>query len=196
MGTLSESNLSSLVTGLVQKFNIGQFVETGTYVGGGAAWAAKVFPSVITIEINDTYRQLAIKNCGHVPSITFLLGDSVEVLPQVVADIKGPTFFWIDAHAGGGNFGAEEYCPLLAELEIIASSPYQHYIFIDDARAFLAPPPPPFKPDQWPELFDVLTMARKRHPYYCAVIQDIVMCVPRMAQPDIVSYCNRVRPKI
>lgn len=196
MGSLSETNLASLVTGLAQKFSIGQFVETGTYVGSGAAWAATVFPSVVTIEINDTFRQLAIRSYGHLPSITFLLGDSVEVLPQVVADLKGSTFFWIDAHAGGGNFGTEDYCPLLAELEIIASSPFQHYIFIDDARAFVAPPPPPFKPDRWPPLFDVLSMARKRHPYYCVIMQDIVMCVPQLAKPDIISYCTGVRPKI
>jgi hypothetical protein len=196
MGSLSEAPLAALVAGLAQKFGIGQFVETGTYVGGGAAWAATIFPSVVTIEINDTFRRQAMQTCSHLSSIAFLLGDSIDVLPQVVSDLKGPAFFWIDAHAGGGYFGAEDCCPLLAELEIIASSPHQHYIFIDDARAFLAPPPPPFNPDRWPPLSDVLSMARKRHPYYCVVIWDIVMCVPQEARPDLISFCNLVRPTI
>jgi hypothetical protein len=34
MGALSEANLASLA----QKFSIGEFVETGTFVGYGAAW--------------------------------------------------------------------------------------------------------------------------------------------------------------
>jgi hypothetical protein len=196
MGSLTEPALANLVRGLAQKFNLAQFVETGTWNGDSAAWAAKVFPSVVTIEINDEPRQRAMRKYGHLSSINFLLGDSSSILPELVAGFKGPAFFWIDAHAGGGFFGYEDYCPLLKELEIIASSPYSHYIFIDDARAFLAPPPPPFNPERWPALFDVLNAARKRHPYYCVVIQDVVMCVPPEARPDIISFCNNVRPKI
>jgi hypothetical protein len=196
MSYLSEPALANLVSCLAQKFAIRQFIETGTSGGDGAAWAAKVFPSVTTVEINGEFRQAAMRKYGHLSSITFLLGDSIKVLPQVVPGLKGPAFFWIDAHCGGGNFGPEDYCPLLKELEIIATSPHPHFIFIDDARAFVAPPPPPFNADCWPQLADVLAAARAKHPYYCVVIHDIVMCVPLEARPEIISFCNNVRPSI
>ena len=196
MGSLAETALSGLVTHFARKFSLKEFVETGTFMGNGAAWASQVFPSVTTIEINDAFRQQAIERYGRLSSIKFLLGDSVQVLPEVVAGLKGPSFFWLDAHAGGGHFAAKDYCPVLKELEIIAASPHAHFIFIDDARAFTAPPPPPFEVDEWPPLYDVLAMARKRHPYYCVVIHDAVMCVPLEARPDIISFCNQLRPRI
>jgi hypothetical protein len=52
MGSISAAPLASLVTGLAHNYGIECFVETGTFRGDGARFAATIFPRVVTIEIN------------------------------------------------------------------------------------------------------------------------------------------------
>jgi hypothetical protein len=195
MGAISVEPLASLVSGLARKYGIACFVETGTYFGDGAIYAASVFPRVVTIEIKREYQQQAIaRSQGR--NIEFFLGDSASLLPGVVSSLEGTAFFWLDGHAGAGFFADEDNCPLLAELEAIAASPHPHVIVIDDARAFLAPPPPPFNFECWPTLSEVLNKACSRFPYYCVVMCDAIICVPDLMRTDIVDFCNSVRPTI
>jgi hypothetical protein len=195
MGGISVDPLASLVALLARKYGIGCFVETGTYLGDGAIHAATIFPRVVTIEIKREYQQQAIAR-WHGHNIEFLLGDSASLLPGVVSALEGTTFFWLDGHAGAGFFADEDNCPLLGELEAIGASPHPHVIVIDDARAFLAPPPPPFKFERWPTLREVLNTACSRFPYYCVVMCDAIICVPDQMRMDIVDFCNSVRPRI
>ena len=196
MGSLSTEPWASLVKGLVQKYGIGCFVETGTYLGDGSGFAASVFPRVVTIEIKREYQQQAIAKLAGLNNIEFLLGDSSSILPGVVSSLQGTTFFWLDGHAGAGFFADEDNCPVLAELEAIGTSPYPHVILIDDARAFLAPPPPPFKFECWPTIREVLDKACSRFPYYSIVLGDIIICVPEAMRMDLIHFCNAARPKI
>ena len=196
MGSLSMEPWASLVKGLAQKYAIGCFVETGTYLGDGTRFAASVFPRVVTIEIKREYQQQAIANLQGLSHIEFLLGDSSSALPGVVSSLQGTAFFWLDGHAGAGFFADEDNCPLLAELEAINASPHPHVILIDDARAFLAPPPPPFKFECWPNIREVLDKACSRFPYYCIVLGDIVICVPEAMRMDLIWFCGQARPKI
>jgi len=195
MGTLSAEPMASLMTGLGRKYNIGCFVETGTYFGDSARFAATVFPRVVTIEIKAEFQQQAMARSQGL-KIEFLLGDSASLLPGVVSSLQGTTFFWLDGHAGAGFFADDDNCPLLAELEAIAASPHPHVIVIDDARAFLAPPPAPFNFEVWPALRDVLNKACSRFPYYCVVISDAIICVPEAMRLDLANYCRAIRPKI
>ena len=195
MGTIWVDPFASLVRRLAQKHAIKCFVETGTYMGDGARFAATVFPRVVTIEISSEFQQQAIaRSRGR--NIEFLLGDSASILPGVVSTLEGTTFFWLDGHAGAGFYGGEDNCPLAAELDAISASPHPHVIFIDDARAFVAPPPPPFNFERWPPLREVLDRACARFPYYCVVISDSIMCVPDAMRMDIVEFCNSIRPQI
>jgi hypothetical protein len=196
MGSLSAEPWASLVKGLAQKYAIQCFVETGTYLGDGTRFAAGVFPRVVTIEIKSEFQQQAIAGLQAFKNIEFLLGDSASLLPGVVSGLQGTAFFWLDGHAGAGFFAAEDNCPLLAELEAIGASPHPHVILIDDARAFLAPPPPPFKFEYWPTIREVLNKACARFPYYCIVLGDIVICVPEAMRMDLINFCNAVRPRI
>jgi hypothetical protein len=164
LGNLYQPPLAGLVHALQAKYSLQDFVETGTFQGGGMAFAAAIFPSVTTIEVKPEYHAATsarLKDTG----ARFILGDSRVELPKVVAELKGPAMFWLDGHAGGGHFGPADDCPLLEELAAIAASPHEHFVLIDDARAFLAPPPPPFDPDKWPDLAEVLTVIRRRTPY-------------------------------
>lgn len=195
MGSISAEPLGSFVTQLARKHGIGCFVETGTYLGASARFAASVFSRVVTIEIKRDYHEQAMAQSQET-NIEFLLGDSALLLPDIVAGLTGTAFFWLDGHAGAGFFAEEDNCPLLAELKAIAASPHPHVIIVDDARAFLAPPPPPFKFEAWPALRDVLDTACARFPYYCVVICDSIICVPKAMRMDVVAFCNAVRPTI
>jgi hypothetical protein len=195
LGALSRWPLGSFVTRFAARFDIGDFVETGTYNGAGCTFAAEIFRSVTTIEINQSYYESARLSCSS-EKIRFLLGDSATVLPDVVSELKRPAMFWLDGHSGGGHFGPDDYCPLLAELDAIATSPFPHFILIDDARAFVAPPPPPFQPEQWPSIAEVLEAARRSFPYYCVIIADVIICVPPAATAELVEFCQEVRPQI
>jgi hypothetical protein len=196
MGAIWVDPFASLVRRLAQKHGIKCFIETGTYMGDSARFAATVFPRVVTIEISSEFQQQAIaRSRGR--NIEFLLGDSASILPSVVSSLEGTALFWLDGHAGAGFYGeGDDNCPLAAELDAISASPHPHAIFIDDARAFLAPPPPPFQFERWPTLREVLNKACCRFPYYCVVISDSIMCVPNEMRMDIVQFCNTIRPEI
>lgn len=135
MGTISTGPLASLTTKLARKYGIDSFVETGTFHGDAARFAAKLFPRVVTIEIKREYQEQAILQSPGT-NIEFLLGDSASLLPDVVASLTGPALFWLDGHAGAGFYADEDNCPLLSELRAIGTSPHPHVILIDDAREF------------------------------------------------------------
>jgi hypothetical protein len=195
VGTISTGPLASLTTKLARKYGIDCFVETGTFHGDAARFAAKLFPRVVTIEIKREYQEQAILQSPGT-NIEFLLGDSASLLPDVVAGLTGTALFWLDGHAGAGFYADEDNCPLLSELRAIGTSPHPHVILVDDARAFLAPCPPPFKFEAWPTLREVLDAACGRFPYYCVVICDCIICVPEAMRMDVVEFCNEVRPSI
>ena len=73
--------------------------------------------------------------------------------------------------------------------------PFEHFILIDDARAFLAPPPPPFDADEWLDLGEVLATVRAA-PLHCVAIMDLLICAPPEAKGYVRAFCNRVRPTI
>jgi hypothetical protein len=195
LGTISTGPLASLTTKLARKYGIDCFVETGTFHGDAARFAATLFPRVVTIEIKREYQEQAILQSPGT-NIEFLLGDSASVLPDVVASLTGTALFWLDGHAGAGFYADEDNCPLLSELRAIGASPHPHVILVDDARAFLAPCPPPFKFEAWPTLREVLDTACCRFPYYCVVICDCIICVPETMRMDVVGFCNEVRLSI
>ena len=195
MGTLQNQPLASFVRFLRDHHGVKTFVETGTYLGAGTAFGVEVFPEVFSIEVSAEFHGKA-KAALEGTHAQLLLGDSRVELPKIVAGLTGPAFFWLDGHAGGGHFGPDDDCPLIEELAAIAASPHEHFIMVDDARAFLAPPPPPFDPDKWPDLAQVLNTVRARTPYYCVAIADTLICVPPAAKPHLRNFCNAIRPNI
>ena len=195
MGSLHSPPLAGLVQFMQAHFSIKTFVETGTFTGDATGFAARLFPEVISIEVNpDFHRSAATRLSG--TKARLIQGDSRIELPKVVKALAAPALFWLDGHAGAGFYGPHDDCPLLEELAAIAESPFAHFILIDDARAFLAPPPPPFDADKWPDLGEVVTTVRRRLPYYCVEIIDVLICAPPAAKGVLRAFCNQVRPRI
>lgn len=195
MGNLKRKPVSPFVNRLKNRYNLNTLVETGTYLGESTKWAANNFNHVISIEINPDFHLKSKHFLKKHENVNLILGDSAIVLGDVVNSLQSPALFWLDGHAGGGNYGNEEICPVMQELKAIKQSEHDHFIFIDDARAFYAPPPPPFKPNVWPSIDQIIRNGTKKN-YYCAIMEDIIMLVPRKAKKDIIKFCNKVRPTI
>jgi hypothetical protein len=154
------------------------FVETGTFMGRSARWAAQHFEKVITIEGSETLFNQHSTALKAIKNVEPLFGDSRAILPTVVKQI-GTAVFWLDAHwSTGKTFGQGDECPLLEELSVL-STRKGDVVLIDDARLFLHAPPEPHNPEEWPTVtelvhaFDMWT-----YPPHIQIINDVIFAVP------------------
>ena len=196
MGAIHIPPLNKFVETIARQCGVKTFIETGTYRGDAARWAAAIYPQVITVEARPDYYNAVREKSRSFSNIDFLLGDSGQVLEQLAPTLVEPCLFWIDAHAGGGNFGNEDVCPLMAEIAAINLSSPAHYILIDDARAFIAAVPPPFSAPVWPSLDQIIPALLQRHPYHIVLLNDAIIAVPQAAKELLVKFCMETRPQI
>lgn len=196
MGTIYLSPLADLAHNLIRAGQLRDFVETGTFVGYAIPWASRTFERVWTVELNPQFLAQAKEANRGLANVTYLEGDSTSELPKIVAKLNGPALFWLDAHAGAGNFADHDICPLVQELETVLASPHDHCILVDDARAFLAPPPPPFDYRKWPSLDQIFAAVAKRPGYNIVAIADVLIIVPEKHRGLVAQFCFAIRPKI
>jgi hypothetical protein len=171
-------------------------IETGTYRGHGTRLLATIFPQVITIEVAPALAEAARASLASVPGVEVRSGSSRNLMHELV-DASQPTLYWLDGHwSGGQTGGVDDECPVLAELAAIGAGHPDDCILIDDARLFLAPPPPPHRSEQWPrycELEDAIRTARPEHEVIVA--HDIVVGVPRRAGDLVVGFAHGRAPR-
>jgi hypothetical protein len=196
MGAIHEKPLSDLVSQLKLAGRLVNFVETGTFVGNSLDWASQTFENVWTIEINPHFFAEAKARFHKLKNVNFLLGDSSINLESIVGQLEGPALFWLDAHAGAGFFADHDICPLIQEMETILRSPHEHLMIIDDARAFLAPPPPPFDYSKWPSLDQIFRVFADRPNYNIVAIADAIIIVPSRFRHIVANFCFSIRPKL
>ena len=174
-------------------FGIEDFIETGTFLGGTSAWAADFFKRVVTVEAAPHLHAEASKRHAAKQNIRFLLGDSRQAMTDLVPQLTKPALFWLDGHWSCEDTAGEgDECPLMDELAVLARSPVQHFVLIDDARLFAAPPPAPLDMSQWPTLDQVMDGLRAggKQPYI-VLIEDVIVAVPQRAKPIVAAYCRR-----
>ena len=185
MGIVNFGAPRDIIGKLREAFRVSTFVETGTYLGGTAAWASEHFERVFTIEGSPDFRRQAQERHADKKNIEFLLGDSRSMLREVVSRLGNtPAIFWLDAHWMPGSFGETHECPLLEEIAAIHQSTAEHYILIDDARLFLMPPPSPHRASDWPDIVSTLSAlnAPDRAPNYSVVHNDVIISIPAFAK--------------
>jgi hypothetical protein len=121
-----------------KKYNIHNFVETGTYRGDMLAKMRKHFKNLYSIELSEYFYSIAIRRFAKEERIKIIHGDSGRVLGQLISDLNGPALFWLDGHYSAGNTAkGEKDTPVLEELtSIFNDRRYNHVIIIDDARCF------------------------------------------------------------
>ncbi len=186
-----------LIFELAAEFSIKNFVETGTYEGHTAIWAAENFEKVFTIEFSEHFYRAAFDSCRHLENVKFIFGDSRTQLEKIVGELKEPAVFWLDAHwSGGATYGENDQCPLLEELKIIGGKS-DDFIFIDDARLFTSPPQSPHRPEQWSDIASIIeTLRAERRDKYIVIIEDVIIAVPAFAQKIVARYCQNVNAKL
>jgi hypothetical protein len=174
---------------LRERLGLARAVETGTYQGATTRELAGVFPTVITIELSEELHRDAVTGLRDLTNVTPLQGHSADRLSDV-ADPEAATLFFLDGHwSGGVTAGADDECPVLRELAAIGAGNPEDCIFIDDARLFLAAPPPPHDPEAWPTLLDVINAIRADRPdHHITVLEDQIVAVPQEGKPIIDAH--------
>lgn len=147
------------------------FIETGTYYGFMLQACLGYFDKLISIEIEPHFYRRARKLFENHANVSVLYGNSCELLPGVLAGIRQPSLFWLDAHYSGGLTGkAELETPIRRELEAILSHPYRHTILIDDANCFDGT-------HDYPQIAWIETVARESGGYSLSVSDNIIRLV-------------------
>lgn len=184
-----------IVIGLARLNDSRIFVETGTFEGGTTRWASNYFETVHTIERAENLYNLHSNELAHIKGVTPHLGDSRDILPQILNDIGGQkAVYWLDGHwSGGETSGENDECPLLDEL-ICLSSRTEDIILIDDARLFLCSPPLPHNPFQWPTIADIVSVlpASDKKPFV-QVVDDVIFIIPNedVLKNHLIEYTQR-----
>ena len=193
MGLVNYGVPRSLVMAAKQRFGVRAFVETGTFRGDTAAFAAEQFEKVYTVEfVMERYLETK-KRLSVFPNVHCLQGNSPDVLSQISGELKGiPTLFWLDAHWNGDGASREFECPVAGEVKAINDANLDAYILVDDARYFLAPPGVPCNPDAWPSLPE-LTALLAHGDRYVVMVDDAIVAWPKHTQPYLIEY-TRSRP--
>jgi hypothetical protein len=199
MGNVRGGAPEELVLLLKHHYRIQSFIETGTSYGNTASWAGRHFEDVVTIEAQASIHALAKERHRLLTNVQFLLGDSRQVLRQVVPALRGRAIFWLDGHWSlGPTFGEGDECPLLGEIDAINESETHHFLLIDDARLFLSPPHRPHRVDQWPDLEQVLKkLAEGRSgPRHVTVFEDVVVAVPAEARDLVTAFMQDANTRV
>lgn len=117
-----------------EKFGLRTLVETGTYYGEMVAAMKNHFDRIYSIECVPALAERATGKFARDEHVRIFCGDSRVVIPEVLALLRGPALFWLDAGYYGwvGKQGDQQR--LSAELEMILSHPCPHMILLDDAR--------------------------------------------------------------
>lgn len=159
---------------LRDRLRLSSFIETGTYLGATARWAAKHFAKVATIEVKAEFYEKARASAA--PNMHCFLGDSKDLLPTVLDDVPGPALVYLDAHNFRGVFGnTPDNCPLLAELAAALAGDPNNVVLVDDLSSFANP-----ISDACPSL-ESLTAVTDRYERRYGVALDILAIVPQQA---------------
>lgn len=185
-----------LAKDLREQLGLRRAIETGTYRGRGTRLLASAFPEVVTIEVAPLLARAAAESLRDVSGAEVREGSSRDVLPSLI-DPKKPTLYWLDGHwSGGPTGGAEDECPVLAEIDAISAGHENDCILIDDARLFLAPPPPPHRPEQWPTFEEIKEAFASTRPNHVVIeAHDIVVAVPAEARDAAAAFAAGPRPR-
>jgi len=176
----------NFVITLKEKYNIENFIETGTFKGNTSSWAANYFKKVITIEASDKFYEESQERFQkeNKNNIFLYKGISHEILLNVdkleIDYLHNSTIFWLDSHwSSGGTFGDEIPHPLIKELSLIKQSNVEHFIFIDDLRLFSHPCKVGYT-DEWPLLGDIFWELTINNPikYNFSILGDCLFAFP------------------
>lgn len=152
-----------------KKFNIETLIETGTFHGLMIYAQKTKFKKIVSIEIDKSLYEEALKKFSIYNHIELHCGDSAHVLKKVVRDYDYPCLYWLDGHYSGGVTGKGKYTtPILEELKTIFDSDINHIVLIDDARFFTGE-------DDYPTIEGLRLLIKKLRPKYIVDNQNDII---------------------
>lgn len=133
-GTLSLEFFNKITT----VFHNENFIETGTYSGNTSMRAASFFKKIYTSELHKSIYNAAKNRLACKSNIEIYLGESGDILREILPTIKSNMIFWLDAHYCGENTGwGKNVTAVTDEVDAIKVSDIENYvILIDDIRGF------------------------------------------------------------
>lgn len=127
-----------LLPEVIKKYVSHTFVETGTYEGEAVDRALKAgFEVIHSMDVDADKIKGAKKRFKAFSNIYIYHGTSVETLPKILALLRGPATFWLDAH--GSSMLDVVNCPVASELAAIQAALPDitvRAVLIDDMRLF------------------------------------------------------------
>ena len=128
-------NLTSYFYKLTNNVKTNNYIETGTYLGNGITNVLNNYEHIHSIELSQKWYEYNIEQFKNNNNVKMYLGDSKNILPNLLNSINEPVTIFLDAHYSGKHteFGEEE-TPLLFELDILKNRKYNDIIIIDDCR--------------------------------------------------------------
>lgn len=168
-----------LVLLLKDKYNVESFIETGTFAGETALWAAEHFKHVYTFEAaQELHEKFTAKELPQ--NLQAVYGDSSSLIGNY---INNHAVYYLDAHYSSGN--TFNSYPLLDEVRAINQKKFDDFIIIDDARFVLSM----WNNERYCTFADLLTqLAHKDR--YTVVFDDMIISVPAYAATLIDEYTN------
>jgi len=157
-----------------RKYRLETLIETGTYEGDMVEAMRKRFRVIHSIEIFEPLYRLAVAKFSGSSHIHLHQGDSEEILPRILATVKEPALFWLDAHYSGEGTGRGAVdSPILRELKCIFDHPIKdHVILIDDARLFVGR-------DGFPRVDEIRDFVYRNRPNATFILKDDVIRIHR-----------------
>jgi len=127
-----------------EKYNLINFVETGTETGNGIVTARQIGINPHNMYSCDLRAEVLEEARTRVPEAHLFNTDSLSFLEENLPKIKGNTLFWLDAHFPA-HYGLEETpnnrAPMLDEINLIKqlkSSFEKDVIMCDDLHIFVS----------------------------------------------------------
>lgn len=120
-----DPNLVVIIRKLQADFRLLNFVETGTYDGETSLAMSLLFERVFTCDVKDWKRRI---DFYYARNLTYETKSSPDFLRAHLAEIRGQSLFYLDAHWGA-------YWPLREELDIVFGQCQNPVILIDDFDA-------------------------------------------------------------
>lgn len=161
-------------------FNISTLVETGTYMGDTVEALRCDFENIYSIELQSEFYERAKERFAGCNHISIIHGDSAQVLPGVLKEIKSPCLFWLDGHYSSGSTAkGTKSTPILEELDhIFSMSPHDHVILIDDARHFVGR-------NDYPTLEELKKFILQKRPSYFFDVRHDIIRANKIEKPEL-----------
>lgn len=178
MGKIHRGIPHHLALKLQEVYDLQYFIETGTYRGRTARWAAGHFFHVWSIEKHPVIYAEAYRDLRALPNLTLRLGNSKYLLGEMLEAVPGQALIWLDAHWHPELRipQPDEECPVLGELAAIKDDGGPHIILIDDASYFSEPPPDPHRAQDWPA-YEVIVDSIAD--WQVRIADDVIIATPR-----------------